>query len=92
MASTSSMKMMAGAFSLAILKTSRTMRGPCKADSDQALQLNCKKWACYSIKVTAVRTYRKVLLLVARCHLKKYACVCAQMLSSSKIDTYTATC
>lgn len=31
MASTSSMKMMAGAFSFAILNTSRTMRGPCKA-------------------------------------------------------------
>lgn len=44
MASTSSIKMMAGAFSLAILKTSRTMRGPCKADSDQALQLNCKNY------------------------------------------------
>ena len=32
-ASTSSMKMMAGAFSLAILNTSRTIRGPCKANS-----------------------------------------------------------
>ena len=30
------MKMMAGAFSLAILNTSRTMRGPCKAEIVQS--------------------------------------------------------
>ena len=41
MASTSSMKMMAGAFSFANLNTSLTMRGPCaRAQSDMELWRN----------------------------------------------------